>query len=104
MTNKSMGRSQMNECPHKTVSRFYDSAEVSLWRCDWCGQEFRAVDGDSKMVELKEVGTANPKESAICTHQSVAASGGRCSDCGIFVEFHNSFSGPKFAKKREKSA
>lgn len=58
MTNNFMGRTQIKECPHKTVSRFYDSQTVSLWRCDWCGQEFRAVDGENKMVELKEVGTA----------------------------------------------
>src|SRR6185312_16185998 len=75
MTNNFMGRSQINECPHKTVSRFYDSAAVSLWRCDWCGQEFRAVDGANKMVELHETATPSPDESPVRASVSRFADG-----------------------------
>jgi hypothetical protein len=52
----------MSDCPHKTVTRFYDSrvyagnVSISLWKCDWCGQEFRpsGVSDNTAVIEVEE--------------------------------------------------
>jgi hypothetical protein len=58
-----LGEKEIKECPHKTVSRSYNSPSSTSpqWRCDWCGQEFSQAIAVSKTVEINEAtGTNEP--------------------------------------------
>ena len=61
-----LGGKESKECPHKTVSRFYNSPQVTvpMWRCDWCGQDFTPAAEGSKTVELKETVDQSVRGSA----------------------------------------
>jgi hypothetical protein len=61
-----LGEKEIKECPHKTVSRSYNSpsSASAQWRCDWCGQEFSLAVGATKTVEINEVKPPHPGDYA----------------------------------------